>query len=136
MGTGLTNLGSYLLSSLVFIFFTMLEFALVLILKEVNERRAYETIQNKDESQSKKVDARHLTELENNVAQVLPLQEMNHDLKTGERAGGEQIISCISRTGFFANLPLTRKLDIFAFVTYNMSYLFYNLYYWNNMDSK
>ena len=114
----------------------MLEFALVLILKEVNERRPYETIQNKDESQSKKVDARHLTGQENNVAQVLPLQEMNHDLKTGGKAGEEKIFFCISRTGFFGNLPLTRKLDIFAFFTYNMSYLFYNLYYWNNIDSK
>ena len=67
----------------------MLEFALVLILKEVNERRAYETIQNKDESQSKKVDSRHLTEIKNSVAQVLPLQEVNNDLKTRERAGEE-----------------------------------------------
>ena len=114
----------------------MVEFALVLILKEVNERRTYEKMQNKDESQSKKVDSRQLTELKNSLAQVLPLQEMSHDLKTRERAGGEQIISCISRTGFFANLPLTRKLDIFAFVTYNMSYLFYDVYYWNNMNSK
>ena len=114
----------------------MVEFALVLILKEVNERRTYEKMQNKDESQSKKVDSRQLTELENNIAQVLPLQEMSHDLKTRERAGEEKIFFCISRTGFFANLPLTRKLDIFAFFTYNMSYLFYNLYYWNSMSSK
>ena len=114
----------------------MMELALVLILKEVNERRTYEKIQNKDESQSKKGDSRHLTELKNDVAQVLPLREMNRDLKTREGAGGEQNCFCISRTGFFANLPFTRKLDIFAFFTYNMSYLFYNLYYWNNIDSK
>ena len=114
----------------------MVEFALVLILKEVNERRTYEKIQNKGESQSKEVDSRHLTELKNSVAQVLPLQEMNHNLKTGERAGEEKIVFCISRIGFLANLPLTRKLDIFAFFTYNMSYLFYNLYYWITMDSK
>ena len=114
----------------------MVEFALVLILKEVNERRTYERIQNKDESQTKRVDSRHLTELKNSVAQVLPLQEVNNDLKTRERAGEEKIVFCISKTGFFANLPLTRKIDIFAFVTYNMSYLFYNLYYWNNIDTK
>ena len=112
----------------------MVEFALVLILKEVNERRTYEKIQNKDESQSEEAFSRHLTGIENNVARVLPLQEMKNDLKTEERAGGEQITFC--RIGFFANLPLTRKLDMFLFVTYNMSYLFYNLYYWNSMDFK
>ena len=54
----------------------MVEFALVLILKEVNERRLYKTSHSKDDSRPEKVATGRLTGVQNNVANVSPLQEM------------------------------------------------------------
>ena len=114
----------------------MVEFALVLILKEVNERRLYKTSHNRDESRPEKVATGLMTEVRNNVVKVSPLQEMNPDLKTKEGPGPVRIIFWTIRPGFFADLPLTRKLDIFAFFIYHISYLLFNLYYWTSLDYK
>ena len=129
----MTSLGSYILISLVFVFFTMVEFALVLILKEWNERTRYETT---DESKSEKLFSRRLTELQKNIANVSPPGEMMPDLKTKEDSGREQITIEINRPGFFANLPLNRKVDVFAFVIYHLFYSSFNLYYWTNLDAE
>ena len=114
----------------------MVEFALVLILKEVNERRLYKTSHNRDDSRPEKVATGQMTEVRNNVAKVSPLREMNPDLKTKEGPGPVRIIFWTIRPGFFADLPLTRKLDIFAFFIYHISYLLFNLYYWTSLDYK
>ena len=129
----MTSLGSYILISLVFVFFTMVEFALVLILKEWNERTRYETT---DESKSEKLFSRRLTELQKNIANVSPPGGMMPDLKTKEDSGREQITIEINRPGFFANLPLNRKVDVFAFVIYHLFYSSFNLYYWTNLDAE
>ena len=97
----------------------MVEFALVLILKEVNERRLYKTSHDKDDLRPEKVATGRLTEVPNNVAKVSPLQEMKPGLKTKEGAGLVPIIFLAFRPGFFADLPLIRKLDIFAFFIYS-----------------
>ena len=109
----------------------MVEFALVLILKEVNERRFYKTSHNEEDSRPEK-----LTEVQNNVAKVSSLQEIKPNLKKKEGAVLVRIIFWSIRPGFFADLPLTRKLDIFAFFTYHTSYLLFNLYYWTSLDYK
>ena len=114
----------------------MVEFALVLILKEVNERRLCKTSHNMDNSRLEKVTTGRLTEVQNNVATVSPLPEMTPDLKTTEGAGMVKFIFRIIRPGFFADLPLTRKLDIFAFFIYHISYLLFNFYYWTSLAYK
>ena len=126
----MTSLGSYLLMSLVFVFFTMVEFALVLVLKEVNERRLHETIDTMDKSKSENLFSRRPTELQNNITTVSPLEERRLDLERKEGSGREQISSRIRSPGLFVNLILTRKLDIFSFLIYHLSYLSFNLYYW------
>ena len=114
----------------------MVEFALVLILKEVNERRFYKTSHNEEDSWPEKVATEKLTEVQNNVAKVSSLQEIKPNLKKKEGAVLVRIIFWSIRPGFFADLPLTRKLDIFAFFTYHTSYLLFNLYYWTSLDYK
>ena len=111
----------------------MVEFALVLILKEVNERRLYKTSHNKEDSWPEKVATEKLTEMQNKVSS---LQEIKPNLKKKEGAVLVRIIFWSIRPGFFADLPLTRKLDIFAFFTYHTSYLLFNLYYWTSLDYK
>ena len=114
----------------------MVEFALVLILKELNERPRYETNVTTDESKSEKLFSRRLTELQTNISNVSPPGKMMPDLKTKENSGQEQITIEINRPGFFANLPLTRKVDVFAFVIYHLFYSSFNLYYWTNLDAE
>ena len=123
----MTSLGSYLLISMVFVFFPLVEFAMLLILKEVNERQPRDTVVVKDQSKSMKKFLGQITELQTKDGKVAPHQEGTETQK---------ITLPIGRRGLFKNLPLVRRLDVLAFVVYNFSYLIFNCYYWNNVHSK
>ena len=123
----MTSLGSYLLISMVFVFFPLVEFAVLLILKEVNERQPRDIVVVKDQSKSIKKFLGQITELRTTDGKVAPLQESTETQKT---------TLSIDRTGFFKNLPLIRKLDVLAFFIYNFSYLIFNCYYWTNVHFK
>ncbi len=123
----MTSLGSYLLISMVFVFFPLVEFAILLIFKEVNERQPCDTVVVKDQSKSIKKFLGQITELQTTDGKVASLQEITETQK---------FTLSIDRPGFFKNLPLVRRLDVLAFVIYNFSYLIYNCYYWNNVHFK
>ena len=112
---------------MVFVFFPLVEFAMLLILKEVNERQPHDTVVVKDQSKSIKKFLAEITELQTTDGKVAPLQEISESQK---------ITLPFDRPGFFKNLPLVRKLDVLAFVIHNFSYLMYNCYYWTNVNSK
>ena len=136
-GASLTLLGAYLLLSLVFVFFTIVEFALVLVLKEKNRRRLQKKSVTRDEPISKKISSRFFKmELRKHVTNIVPIQEITPELERKRSVGKKRSIVWNSRSGVFATLPLTRKIDIFAFGIYHISFLFFNLYYWTNLDAK
>ena len=133
----MTSLGTYLLVCLAFVFFTIAEFALVLLLKERNEQKLQKSIVTMDKSKSERVSFRQPTTLQPiNVIKVSSIQETKHDLERKKDDEGEKIVFRILGLGFFANLPLTRKMDVIAFVIYHLSYLFFNLHYWISMQNK
>ena len=125
------------MTSLIFVFFTIAEFALVLIIKEGNEQKLQKTNVTTDKSKSEKVSFRQPTKLQQIKAnKVSSIQETMHNLARKKDDEGEKIIFRILRLGFFPNLPLTRKIDVIAFVIYHLSYLFFNLYYLISLKNK
>lgn len=112
---------------MVFVFFPLVEFAMLLIIKEVNERKPRDTVVVKDQSKSTKKFLGQITELQSTDGKIAPLQD---------RTETQKITLSIDRPGFFKKLPLVRKLDVLAFAIYNFSYLIFNCYYWTNVHSK
>ena len=123
----LSSLGSYLLISLAFVFFEMLEFALVLLLKEY---KLDETTHDKNKSKSVILFSRQKMELQKTVGKVSPSEEKSHDLDINDVAESRQTTFRINRPRFFQKLPLTRKVDFLAFVIYHFAYFLFNLVYW------
>ena len=124
-GKGLTLLGAYLLISLVFVFFTMVEFAFVLAWREVNGQEVIENSMTKHESESENVISRKMTKQQNTITKVTPLVTMKHDLK---EAGVTEQQPTIFRSN--ANkLTLARKIDFSSFLIYNFCYILFNFIY-------
>ena len=110
-----------------FVFFTIVEFALVLL---VHENALRHTSPTKGESKSEAMISRPSTEAQNTVAKVSPLKEMNHDPKGTGGNQRRQTIFRMSGTMFFEQLSITRKVDFSAFVIYHFTYLLFNIIYW------
>ena len=125
-GARLTSLGSYLFVSLVFAFLPIVEFALVLFIKEAKNRGTQGTsLLTSDKSKSKKellID--QMTEPQNTAGHVSPPQKVT---------GQQKSISWFKRPKFIASLPLTRQLDLLAFVMYHFVYVLFNLIYWTRL---
>ena len=137
-GDELSLLGAYLLISLVFVFFTVVEFALILILKEVYEYGSPETGRTNNNSSSEKVISKHLTGQQIPVGQESQLEEIIDDLTRGGVAERRITLLHIIGPKLFRNLPLMRKIDFSAFFIYHFTYVLFNFIYWFiccNLDS-
>ena len=117
--------------SLVFVFFTMVEFALVLLLKEVKNRRLYGSSLAKVENQSVKVISKHLTTKGNTTAKISPLDVMEPDLKKKEITERRKKSFGIRGAKFFESSTVTRKIDFCAFLIYHFAYLIFNFIYFS-----
>ena len=115
--------------SFVFVFFTMVEFALVLVLKEVKDRRLHSFSLAEAKNQSGKVISKHLTEIENTAANISPLEVMDHHVKRKEVTERHQKRFGIREPKFFESSTVTRKIDFSAFVIYHFAYLIFNFIY-------
>ena len=122
-GDKLSKLGFYLLTSLVFVFFQMLEFASVLVLKELYER--------KNDLDSGKVTSRQVKEIQIAMDKVLPFQEMNRDIDINSKTELGKASLRVKKPKFFERLPLTRRIDFLAFITFHLAYFLFNVIYWN-----
>ena len=125
-GARLTSLGCYLFVSLVFAFLPIVEFALVLSIKEVKNRGTQGTsLLTNDKSKSKKEFLKdQMAEPQNTAGHVSPRQKVT---------GQQKSISWFKRPKFIASLPLTRQLDLLAFVMYHFVYVLFNLIYWTRL---
>ena len=124
-GDKLSLLGLYLLTSLIFVFFQVLEFALVLVLKDLYEPKLGKTTNHDDKSDSGKIISRQMQEMQSSMGNVLPFEEMNSDIDINSRR------FWVKQPKFFEKLPLTRKIDFLAFIIYHIAYLLFNIIYWN-----
>ena len=109
----------------------MLEFALVLVLKELYEPKLGKTTHDKDESESGKVISKQVKEMQITTRKILPFKEMNQDLDDNGVTESRQKTFRVKNPDFFENLPLTRKIDFLAFITYHFAYFLFNIIYWN-----
>ena len=123
----MTSLGTYLLVCLAFVFFTIAEFALVLLVHENGMRKAGIT---KEGSNSEERISRHKTQVQKNIGQVSPLEAMKLGLKETGGTKRRQTIFLINRATFFGKLSLARKIDFTAFVMYHFFYFLFNCIYW------
>ena len=128
----LSLLGFHLLTSLVFVFVEMLEFALVLVLKELYEPKlGKKTTNDKDESECGKVIAREVKEKQITMGKVLPFKEMDRDLDINGVTESRQNMVRVKKSNFFEKSPLTRKIDFLSFIIYHFAYILFNMIYWN-----
>ena len=111
------------MTSLVFVFFQMLEFASVLVLKELYER--------KNDLDSGKVTSRQVKEIQIAMDNVLPFQEMNRDIDIDSKTELSKASHRVKKPKFFERLPLTRRIDFLAFITFHLAYFLFNVIYWN-----
>ena len=126
----MTSLGSYILICLVFVFFTMAEFALVLLLKEVKDQGLNETKSKKDESKSAKFISLHLTEVQNTLTRTTPIEATNYDLTEADDTLQRRTTSRIKTPNCLKKLTLSRQIDLSSFLVYYLAFLLFNIIYW------
>ena len=122
-------LGAYLLISLIFVFFTVAEFAVLLILKEVNEHGLHQTGLTWEDSISGMVLSKYVTRRQNTAGQVSQLEKIDEQRRT---------MSHSITPKFFQTLPPIRKIDFSSFFLYHFTYVLFNFIYWFiccNLDS-
>ena len=117
----MTLLGAYLLISLAFVFFTMVEFAFVLAWKELNGREDIENSMIKDESESENVIYGKMTKQQNTITKVTPLVVINCDLKEAGVTEQQPTIFRSNIRDYSGKLTLVRKIDFSSFVIYNFT---------------
>ena len=113
----------------------MLEFALVLILKEVDNRRLDKRFPDKDrirlrKSRIPKIIPKKATEGNIPTDKVSPFEETSRDPNTNDVSEPRQTPFSINTLMFFEKLPLTRRIDFVAFAIYHFGYLLFNIIYW------
>ena len=113
----------------------MLEFALVLILKEVEKRRLDEFNLDKErirlrKSRIPKMIPKKATEGNIPTDKVTPFEETNRVLDTNDVSQPRKTPFWINSLMFFEKLPVTRKIDFSAFFIYHFAYLLFNIIYW------
>ena len=105
-----------------FVFFEMLEFALVLVLKE---QKLGERIHDKERPEPIKIISKQPMEIQNVKGKV-----SNGDLNITDVTESRHTKFWIKKPNFFEKLPVTRKIDFSAFFIYHFAYLLFNMIYW------
>ena len=108
--------------SMTFVFVEMLEFALVLVLKE---QKLGERSHDKEKPEPIKIISKQQMEIQNVKGKV-----SNVDLNITDVTESRQTKFWINKPMFFEKLPVTRKIDFSAFIIYHFSYLLFNIIYW------
>ena len=137
-GDELSLLGAYLLISLIFVFFTVAEFAVLLILKEVHDHGLHRTGLTRDVSISGMFLSKYVTGRQNTAGQVSQLEKIDDDLTSGGVNEQRRTMSHSITPKFFQTLPLIRKIDFSSFFLYHFTYVLFNFIYWFiccNLDS-
>lgn len=120
-GSKLNALSSYLLVSLFFVFGTMVEFSLVLIIKQKLEWDGYEP---------EKILQKKNTSCCHNFCKVDTIEEMGNNPKRRDKGGIQQQNLRGKQPVLVKVLPRTTKIDIVAFFVFNFGYFVFNCFYW------
>ena len=123
-GATLSSLGYYLLISLLFVFSTMLEFALVLALRQIQKMETFDNtnliIEMKNNGMAKQ------TAMNRDIIKIRPKLGEDQQLKFKP---DQEIAKFDCRERFarmFRSMPLTAKIDLFSFSIFNLMYFIMN----------
>ena len=108
----MNNLGVYLLVSLLFVFGTMVELAVVLIVEQKLQW---------DNQYGGNINNGQKCKLFNNLQEVVPVKDSS--LERDQEALEES--SKTKRSAPFTKIPTTTKMDIVAFLMFTFSYIMY-----------
>ena len=131
-GATLSALGCYLLVSLLFVFCTMIEFAFVLALHQIEKLETVDNtslvigMKNINNGITKpRIINRDITK----ISQKLGGDE-NTKYKTDE---GMEKVGCRQRfLRLFKSMPSTTRIDLFSFSVFNLMYFAMNCIYWTH----
>ena len=122
-------MGRYILTSFLFVFGTMVEFAIVLVGKQKGD---WDNKALKLKGKNTKVRLTHsgkqcrsLT----SIGKVDPVEDENNVSKTTKEEEITNTVLAIERLAFLKEMPRTTKVDFIAFAIFNISYVMFNIIY-------
>ena len=127
----LSALDHYLLVSMIFVFGTLVEFALVLFLN-----RKFSYLENSiDHSVDKgKDEINHSGKISSNDGKEEKLKKLEAKIKPWDPAAWRSDIKFIKAESdnmkIFRQIRVTNNIDFISFFLFNLSYLFFNIVYW------
>ena len=118
-GSSLSALGFYLLTSLIFVFGAMAEFAVILVIKQKLDwkKASINDIHKVSPMEDEKTNPANISKTPGKIG---PIKEMNLAPKTLQEKS----------IGLSSLLLSTTKIDLFAFILFNFSYFIFNCIYW------
>ena len=127
----LSALDHYLLVSMIFVFGTLVEFALVLFL---NRKFSYleNSIDNPVDKGKDKTN--HSGKISSNDGKEHKVKTVETEIKPWNPSGWRLDIKSMNtesdKMKIFRQIRVTNKIDLISFFLFNLSYLFFNIIYW------
>ena len=129
--SNLSALDHYLLVSMIFVFCTLVEFALALFLN-----RKFSYLENSiDHSVDKgKDEFNHSGKISSNDGKEEKLKKLEAKIKPWDPSAWRSDIKFIKaesdKMEIFRQIRVTNNIDFISFFLFNLSYLFFNIIYW------
>ena len=123
-------LSYHLLVSLLFVFGTMIEFAVVLVVKQKLELEKDKSKDRPDGLKFETTAPKNKTRPDINVVKADLIEGMEDDSTNGRDGGRRQGDLKTKKLGLFKASSLTNKIDFAAFVVFIFGYFIFNCFYW------
>ena len=128
----MSPLGWYLLTSLLFVFGALAEFAFALLLHR-KEKSAICTVNNAAIKTNQKVECfRPIKQSTNDKISSTGTRRVEDIEKLEKYEGVARLRMCGTHLDAIVSMPLSTKIDILAFGSFNLLYLIFNLIYWSH----
>ena len=126
-------LGSFILSSLVFVFAAMAEFAFILFLNQKEVWKNIKENRRSDEANSQKM--RRTWHHGGTIARNDVISETTEvrTLKETEENEIRNTHFWSKKYNMLSDLPYTTKIDLAGFILFHLIYLIFNIVYWVNV---
>ena len=127
-------MGEYLLTSLVFVFSAMVEFAFVIYLKQIQQWNNTSRRDGCESGKSDKMCNLEIIDGSNGSSTVQPGTRKNGIVQDTEDQKSNTISFWSRQLTILHSLPLTNKIDFAGFVLFYICYMIFNVVYLVRMD--
>ena len=140
-GSQLSSLDVYLFISLIFVFSTLLELAIVLLVKQTHHHLMKKSTGTKSilnsmmQSPKVTIGTGNITSVQTNDQEIdswTPTMEITSN-KKGIRENMKDTTTLTLGRNIFRDISLYNKLDIMAFLVFNFSYIIFNVIYFSKL---